>query len=704
MSDIKDQNHIFPEPEIDPRKNKYRPMLADDNSMLEMDKLPYQKIKSHTENNEYMKNVIKDISNTNIEALVRIKKEDEYEHEHHGQRIPDRVIDQSSKVIEKASVPLTDTNETKNTIVFEKKEKFSNTALGKFLKRFWWLVSLFVICSMAAVYFGVTYFLNNSVKVPVANKLEFRIDGPDSTPKGSLKTWNLILENKNSVAIKDIAMDIKYDLEFKPSKIYGDSEKINNNDTQVFISKLEVGQKKIVNIDGKLNSEVDINSKMSAIVKYYVDGIENTKQSPQYQNSNEKLTRVEKSLIRLDISSDARVPVESEQEIKIDFTNQSGKTLSNLRLKMTYPEVGTNFVYLSSDFLLPGKSKQTQPSVGDHTWNIISLDNGQSGNVTIRARVKGKPQDQLTLKAELIQNDDNQILNKTQKDIIIVDQPVSIRPMIVTDEYIKPEQTYTYRVAVKNNYNSDLRNVKVIANFVDNAELIEKEGFQADTFSPLLDKNKKELVYSGAGLPQLQLLGPKAEVIIEFTFKTKALSSFTNSSYSQDNFFIQPKVNVTGENFAPQVETGEIKRAKGGPIIKQSFELIKDGNKQMVRVTWDIKNSFSNLKDVTVRTRTALSNNSAWNQTSVTPPSQSTKISYNKDSGEIIWKAGDVKAYTGNNGQEVKVTFTITNDTDSKFNFVDTPTYTAIDTLNEGYEFNQLNNPMIEGSAISFQN
>jgi hypothetical protein len=695
MSDIKDQNHIFPEPDIDHKKNNYRPVMADDNSVLEIEHLAPEKIIIPNQNVSF-KGVIKDISNTNLEALVKIKEE-EYRTHSTG-----KIIEQNTQLMENINSQ-TKTESIKNIISFEKKTNFFDSNLGKFLKRFWWLVTLISILALAAIYFGVINYLENNKSVPIATKVELSIEGPQKAPKSALKTWTIKIDNKDSVDLKNISIDMNYDRDFKVSKVYGDIKTQSDTNKIFKLDKLGKGQQKIFNIEGKLEAQVDIETKMSAIMRFMIDGVEDNKQKVQEKQSKEFVTKVEKSVVRIDISADARVPVESEQEIKVDFTNQSGKDLNNFKLKMNYPEVGTNFVYLSSVLVMPGRTNQVLPTVGDHTWNVTSLKNGESGKLIIKAKLKGQPQDKLNFIAELKSNDNDELLNKADKEIIIVDKAITARPSLDLDGLLIENAIIPFKIVVKNNYNSDLKNVKVIASFIDNADLIDKDSLEGETGQPILNKLGKEVTFTGAGLTQLQQLGPKGEVSLEFRFRIKPISAFTTSTFSQDNFFIQPKVTVTGDNFESQSETGDIKRAKGGPEVKQTFQIVQDGTKKIARVTWEVKNRFSNLRDFKLRSRTPLPGITAWKQDSITPPVQSSRITYNKDTGEVLWNPGDVKAYTGYNGQELKVTFTITNETDSKINFLDTPTFTAIDTLNEGYEFNQINSPLIEGSQIGYQ-
>ena len=269
-------------------------------------------------------------------------------------------------------------------------------------------------------------------------------------------------------------------------------------------------------------------------------------------------------------------------------------------------------------------------------------------------------------------------------------------------DYLEPDKELIYKIVVKNNYTQELKNLKISAFFIDNAELIDPEGINGEIGSPIINKAAKEVSFTSAGVKSLQRMGPKAEESFEFRFKLKPLIAFTNSKYTQDNFFIQPKVSVTGDNFQSQSEIGDIKRAKGGPELAQSVEFLTDGTKKIAKVTWTIKNKFSNLKDFKVRTTTPLPSNS-WNQASVTPSSSTDSIKYNPINGEIIWDKGDIEAYTGYNGKEAKITFTLVNSTDSRINFIEAPTYSTTDTLNQGSEFNQINTPVKDGGAISFQ-
>ncbi|MGL4758059.1 MAG: hypothetical protein ACRCXZ_01895 [Patescibacteria group bacterium] len=705
MPEFKDQNHIFPEPEMDAKKSNYRPMLADDDSVIEIEKNQSQKITSNK--NVSLKGVIKDISNTNLEALVRIKKEDEMEHETEiiqGPKPNSSSVSTTPNIMEELEERTKESTAKKtNVFTYQKKEKFIDTSFGRFLKRFWWLVSLFVILSIAAAYFGVVTYMEANKKAPLISDLKLEIQGDSKIPKDAKRTWNVSLTNNSQYPLKDINVFMIYDSAFAFEEYNGTLEKKSN--TEFKLPKLGKGEKQIFKIEGRFNKKdvVDIDTKMLGKARFLIDDSSYKDQKPQETLSNEFVTKVEKSIVRLDISIDGTVPIESDQTIKVDFTNQSGKQLNNFRLKMTYPTVGLNFNYISSEFSLPGRSNQTQPSNGDHTWNIVSLENGETGTVSIKSTIKGSPDNNLQFKAELINNDSNELIVSTNRDIKVVDKAISTYATIEGADFLQPDGTLSYKIELRNNYNTELRNVNVDASFVDNAELIDKEGFAASEGNPIINKNDKKLSFRGAGLPSLQVLGPKSSVVIKFNFKLKPVGAFNGfSQYGQDNYNIRPKVVVTGENFnTPPEVIGDKKWAKGGPIIKQSVEYLADGKKKMARITWEVKNKFSKLENLTIRTRSPLSTSTAWNKDSVTPPAQANNITYNKDSGEIVWKAGNVEDFMGSNGKELKVTFTITNDTDStSVNFTDTPTFSVFDTLNTGFEFNQLNTPFESGGTV----
>lgn len=702
MSDNKDQNHIFPEPDANAPKKIYRPVMPDESSNIIYSGLTKNTEHKQTVVNENIsfKGVIKDISNTNLDALVRIKEEDELEHQ---------VIEsQASKNITEAEMvkpiePDFTETKTKKVMNFDPKLSFWEGKFGRFIKKFWWLIGIFATIFALLAFFGVTTYLENNKQAPKITNVDFKIEGPDTAPKGTLKKWGITIENKDKYNLKDLTLEINYDREFKLSDTFGEIKNVTENNKLYKLDLLKIGEKKVLTLEGKLEAQVDIITKMSGKLRFYVADFDKTKQTVQELTSNEKETKVERSVIRVDITSESRVPKESDQDIKIDFTNQSGKVINNIGLKLTYPTVGTNFVYVSSELFIPGKAKQTTPSVGDHTWNIQSLENAQTGTLIIKTKLKGQAGDKLQFKAELINTDNSELLNRADKEIIVVDKALTIKPVIsFGGDYIKADQEMSYKVTIKNNYNTDLTGVKIVAGFVDNADIIDKEGFTYDVGSPILDKNKKELTYSGSGLAALQRIGPKSEQVVEFRFKSRPAIAFTTPGVAQDNFYLIPKVSITGDNFEPQSELGDIRRAQGGPEIKQSVEVVPNtGTKKIVKVTWEVKNKFTKLTGFKLRTRTPLPV-SAWSTQSITPPAGADKIAFNLTNGEIVWTIPEIESFKGYNGQELKISFTLTNDTDSKINYAETPTYTVTDTLNAGFEYNQINNPIVDGNAIPF--
>jgi hypothetical protein len=688
MSDYKDQNHVFPEPDMDNKKSSYRPMLADDDSVLQ--NLSKNDTKQVINSNISFKGVIKDISNTNLEALVKIKNED-----HEETKEDPKIVNNNYSENVKENV------KEKKVISFEPKLSFWKTKFGGFLKKFWWLLTLLTILLITGIFLAIMSYLDNNKPVPIVKNVELSISGPPTAPKGSNKIWTVTVANNDSVNLKELVLNLTYDREFKVNKISGDLSKTKESDNLFKMNELKVGEKRILNIEGKLEAKIDIATEMKANLKFLVKDFDNSKQKLQERESKYE-TKVEKSVIRLDITSDSRVPKESDQTIKVDFTNQSGKPLNNFKLKMTYPPVGTNFVFLNSEFFLPGRTKQTTPTVGDHTWNVSTLEDGQTGTLIVNSKMKGQSGDKLLIVAELINIEDETNLNKIDKEVVVVDKALTLKPTLeINSDYIQPGNEATYKILLRNNYNSELNNVKILAEFIDNADLVDSEGINSSQNNPIINKNKKEVQYTGAGVQNLQRMGPKSEVLLEFSFKFKGLTSYTNSTYSQENFYVRPKITVTGDNFEPQSEEGDTYRAKGGPDIEQTVENFTEGNKKIARITWEVKNKFSTLKDVVLRTKTPLPA-SAWNQSSITPPAKSSQVNYTKENGEIIWKIGDIKPYMGYNGQELKLSFSITNDTDSQVNFIETPTFTAVDTLNTGYEFNQINTPIKGGNPVQY--
>ena len=167
---------------------------------------------------------------------------------------------------------------------------------------------------------------------------------------------------------------------------------------------------------------------------------------------------------------------------------------------------------------------------------------------------------------------------------------------------------------------------------------------QAFDFSTLLSDGGQ--IRSGDGLiafdarqiPDLQHLLPQEEASISFSIKLK--DSWTIADSEKNNVNIKNMVDASGisQEFSNKVNS--------------KLEILQTASSG--QVTWQVKNYFNDVKNVKVK---ALLPAGATLSDSLSPESEAAHFSFDNQSRQIVWLAGDLSA-----GASATLTFQVTPD------------------------------------------
>ncbi len=378
-------------------------------------------------------------------------------------------------------------------------------------------LGVLIIGGVLFLVFGNTSFAERNVEVT--------IDGPAEISSGDHVTYIVHYENKNRTDLVNATLSFTYPpdaVPFKDGAITQHSNVIVDLGT---IQGKSSGEQSFEGIIVGLQGNV----KAAKALLTYTPGSFLT----QLQKSSESSV----TIVALPVPLSVVVPptVLSGQEVHyiIDYRNQSGVTLENLRLKVQYPE---GFV---------AKEKKD-------TWDIGSLPDGEGDRITIAGTLSGRERESKTFSVQLQKLTDTSdgaqyvTIEKAEASSIISTPLISAVLSVQggTDYTAHVNERLDYTIRLTNNTNTDL------TSFTATAKL-EGTMYDLTTVESMgsFDSRTRTITWNSSVVPELGLL--RANQSVEIPFKVRIKSTFPSRVTASDSAV---KATIHAETFnVPEV-------------------------------------------------------------------------------------------------------------------------------------------------------
>jgi Domain of unknown function DUF11 len=536
--------------------------------------------------------------------------------------------------------------------------------LGDKFKGLWSKLRLFIFGLIALLIlsgigfatwtFVPKYNLNSTVNL---DKITANIVAPASLSQGTVGKWNVKIHNDQNFAIDDVQLELKYDQDFQTTN-FPNYKPVNNTNNLFSIGKLDqfgVGtQDAVVDIEGFLNAQVDIETSMSGTLSFYAVKENGTKseQKSELPISISK-TKVTSPDVQLTITpAVGQVQNGGEAEFIIKVSNTKENDYQDLRLRLSYP-AGNIFSYESSEFTASNTSQKiTTPSDGDDTWYISRLAGLSEQTLTIKGKVAVKSEQKVPLKVTLSKRSNSgeyKDLKIAIKDILVINQPI-----VINTSFEKGGNTFSSGETLKvnidyfNQSQDTLKNVEILGFVNDKSNLLDL-GSIAFTGGNRAFINNSQIQWTGNNTPQLVSLAPQVKGQLSYSINVK--NNVINSNLAQGDYTLMPQVQIKAINLQEIISAGQEYKMNSslrfGQADTQEVPIIANtnANRKRYKLAWTLSNEQNQIDNIVIKTRTSLPP-TAFIKNSVKKPAGS-ELTYNPSNGEILFKLDKISPYTG---------------------------------------------------------
>jgi hypothetical protein len=519
-----------------------------------------------------------------------------------------------------------------------------------------------VILGITTGFAFYTYFSSLTPKVEYKN-IDFSVKAPDFVPVGSVREWQILVTNKNKVAIRNIEVSLNVEQSFKFRRNLS-SAVYDSKSVRFLVDRIEPDKTQKINFEATLVGAVNTNSYFSATMLYKATG-NNNKDYSYTLNSERIASEISNAEIKTSIEKTKEVAEWGESfDITYNYENISDRDIENIKVTASYPDAKA-FEYISSVLKRTDTQDTLKPTDGNNEWKIDRLARKEKQSLTVKGRVlEGAPKD-LTFTFDILtpksDTDWQTIIEPTVDKIVTTAQPVSLSMTLVGKE--EPTNLFTaaeglnFIINYENKSTKTIQNAEISASFIDPADLL---SFSTTSFKTGYGTvSGKTIVFKGASIPALLSVAPGAKGNIEFGISTKPLETISNTSLPEDKFNISFKTEFTSpDKNIISFENKKIYKLASALDFQQSVIITDKANSsfkdvagefKVAQIKWTFKTRHSKLKNIQVDSGTILAaTGDIWNDASVRPIDGSEKPVYGgSTNGKISLRIAGLDNFLG---------------------------------------------------------
>jgi len=499
------------------------------------------------------------------------------------------------------------------------------------------IIAVGTIIIIGAIFWGRSSF--NPSRVDIS------IDVLENVSSGEEISLTVKYNNNNRVELNDVRLIVNYpqgSFSLDGEEIYQSSESIGT------INKKTQGEKTFkIRLIGEKGGTKNIIAKLD----YKPQNI-----NSRFESNTSSKINISSVLVRIHVEGSEKAVAGQEISYAIEYENKTDETISNLRIRLEYPD----------DFSF--KNSEPLPTLKEETdiWDIGFLKANEKKTINLIGVLNGQEMENKVLRGIIGVFENDKFLQYSQSEFITQISPAPIVLTVgiegITEENCKIDvgQNLRYKINFKNNTDIALRELILKAHIKDGVFDVEDIELNNQGF---FDSRDNTITWSGADIPALNLLETNQSGEVVFSIKIK------------DNL---PIHNFNDKNFRAgiitEIQTLTVPAKFAGTELKFEKELSCKINTQADLKTkayyYEPNQGISNVGPIPPRVNSLTNYTIHWQVTntsndldgvivkSILPQgisytdsyvnkSNKGQIYYNDRTNEIIWNVGRVSAGVG---------------------------------------------------------
>ena len=362
----------------------------------------------------------------------------------------------------------------------------------------------------------------------------------------------------------------------------------------------------------------------------------------RYESESSFSSRIKSVPITLDFDLPSRVEADKDFVFRLNYFSNTDYLLTNLRAEIDYP---TGFEFIGS----------TPKSLEKTEWKIPILNKSEGGRIEVEGNLSGKVGEAKIFKAKLGVWKEGEfiLLKEITKGIEVAKLSLYLRQEINGNPRYAalPGDWLHYKIYFKNIGGEDLNNLSIINQLEGGA--FDFQSIQSDLGKQLGDNS---VVFDWTRVSKLQYLAPTEEGEVDFFIKVKdELGNVKNPTLRNKIFIGQIK-----EEFVTKI-TSKLEIAQKGYFEDEVFGNsgpVPPGVGQTTTYTimWQVKNYYSDVRNAKIK---AILPKNIELTGEIFPEEEVSKFSFDSESKEIVWAAGDLERGTGVSKAPLTIAFQI---------------------------------------------
>ena len=451
--------------------------------------------------------------------------------------------------------------------------------------------------------------------------LKLEILAPSETTMGEEIAYVVKYKNNGDVRLQDPVLIFEYPT---GAVLSGDQ------DTRVTQSLDDIypGQEQNFSFTGRLLGKEGEIKEARALLQYTPRNL-----NAQFESETVATTVISHAPLSFELDLPSRMETGQEFSFALNYFSNSDYPLSDLRIKIEYPE-GFSFT-------------EASPSpIGESEWNIGLLNKAEGGRISIKGLLEGEVQEAKILKATLgvWKEGTFTLLKEATRGIeitrtrLVISQEVNGSANYVAS----PGDTLHYVISFKNVSEKTLENLFLVTSL--EGRPFDLSSVKSDTGT--FQQGDNSVIFESKNTSKLRFLGKGEEGKVEFWVNLKeeweTFSSQDKSFVARNRIILSDVTEEFEVKVSSKLEINQTAYFQDEVFGNQGPLPPQVGLPTTYTVIWQAKNVYNDVQNVKVRSILPVGVNLTG---SVFP--EAAPLTFDQVSREVVWEVGNMSAGTG---------------------------------------------------------